>query len=561
MYALVMMSLLITPSYALREKNAMAELTRLNGVIEGHLLSGNFEAAQATAKEASDLVTYAELDETDNGEARVYGFSTLRKAKKKQAQQMTKALSFAVNLGSYQQTLPTNTHHRHVNAIVALAEEINPMRIVQESVEPFRKQIFDAAQAKAKPEDKRGYQPNSYKPYQLYTLNFDDPNQRRKSDDVRQVVFFQTWKILDIGRYIRSDGTIVLAPNQQELPENLKALKALPNTVITPFIPSDDPEPQIYLKGLPQQEWPKFQNTTIEVWNADSLDAYHALTKEDKQKTVVVDFAHATSIGGGAPTGSRAQEEQICYRTNLYQKLYQAYEDKSKPYQKVKGQRRGLNRDLSLLAKLDPKKGSDSGLYVPQITIFRSNGLIPATRAGLTPQETQAISSRYPYPYALHAPMAGPAMIVSAALDLKAHPKYRKLFWHQAINAEGKVEWEGALTSQEREQRYRTEPTYKALMDEYRTVTKHQIRFQFRSALKNRKTILIDGAFGDGAFINRADETSWLMYEVLEEPEFQNAFERVIFANLVNSNLDKPNYDEFVDVFSRHPGFVRQAGQ
>ncbi|KAJ5149752.1 hypothetical protein N7448_001330 [Penicillium atrosanguineum] len=74
--------------------------------------------------------------------------------------------------------------------------------------------------------------------------------------------------------------------------------------------------------------YPRFQNTQVKVLDCDTLDAailiqnaHELLRNTDTGPVFVLSFANATVLGGGWMNGSRAQEEQICYRTTLIETL------------------------------------------------------------------------------------------------------------------------------------------------------------------------------------------------------------------------------------------------
>jgi hypothetical protein len=118
---LMMIMVLIAPSYADRNPNAMGELMRLNGLVEGYLRAKEFKKAGEVAKEASLLTTFGQVPKTDNGEELNYGFSTVT-ASSQQAKEMTKALSFAINLGSYEKRLnPKSYPHPHTSRRLTLS--------------------------------------------------------------------------------------------------------------------------------------------------------------------------------------------------------------------------------------------------------------------------------------------------------------------------------------------------------------------------------------------------------------------------------------------------------
>lgn len=85
-------------------------------------------------------------------------------------------------------------------------------------------------------------------------------------------------------------------------------------------------------------------------------------------------------------------------------------------------------------------------------------------------------------------------------------------------------------------------------------IMKRKIKTILRIALMNKKTKLVLGAFGCGAFCNPPKHVALMFKEILELPEFKNAFEEICFAILDDGNTGKEhnpegNYKPFVEVF------------
>lgn len=79
------------------------------------------------------------------------------------------------------------------------------------------------------------------------------------------------------------------------------------------FYPNLPPVPESYNK--------LFGETIIEITPEDSLDAARRLLEEDCDHVLVLNMASDKNVGGGFLNGARAQEEEICRRTNLHPEL------------------------------------------------------------------------------------------------------------------------------------------------------------------------------------------------------------------------------------------------
>ena len=97
----------------------------------------------------------------------------------------------------------------------------------------------------------------------------------------------------------------------------------------------------------------------IKVTNLDTLTAaqqYAELSKTDEDTFIgVLNFASATNPGGGVTKGSKAQEEDLCRRTNLYPALSQ---------QKCFDKYYKVNREGSNI-------GSDDIIYSENVLVFK----------------------------------------------------------------------------------------------------------------------------------------------------------------------------------------------
>jgi uncharacterized protein (TIGR02452 family) len=89
-------------------------------------------------------------------------------------------------------------------------------------------------------------------------------------------------------------------------------------------------------------------------------------------------------------------------------------------------------------------------------------------------------------------------------------------------------------------------PSYKCVED--RDLMKDKMRVILRIAAYNKHRKLVLGALGCGAFENPKEEVARCWAEVLQEPEFQGWWERMVFAVLENTNelaKSKGNFDVF----------------
>lgn len=158
-------------------------------------------------------------------------------------------------------------------------------------------------------------------------------------DDIRKIltkIFHNTVQIVNSGFYITESGKIVKLPNDSKVTNGTVFYSEEFNVHNVPC-----------LKG----------KTIIEVTDKDCLQETLRLTREGYYPAVL-NMASRRNPGGGVLKGSRAQEESIFRRTDIFKSLYQFA-----PYAGVFGVRKTENQ-----YPLDPNYG---GVYSPNVTLFR----------------------------------------------------------------------------------------------------------------------------------------------------------------------------------------------
>lgn len=75
-----------------------------------------------------------------------------------------------------------------------------------------------------------------------------------------------------------------------------------------------------FAKAAPPAKLPFYQNTKFLVTSSDTLDEARKWVTA-KHNVAVLDMANQDSVGGDPQDGAPAQEEQMCYRSNLYEAL------------------------------------------------------------------------------------------------------------------------------------------------------------------------------------------------------------------------------------------------
>ena len=107
---------------------------------------------------------------------------------------------------------------------------------------------------------------------------------------------------------------------------------------------------------------PNFQ-TSIEVTKNRSFQAAHALmSRYPSERVAVLNFASATTPGGGVLTGARAQEESLCRCSTLYPCL-------NMPYL--------LQNYYAIHRSMTSNLYSDMCIYTPKVTVVKKDISIP----------------------------------------------------------------------------------------------------------------------------------------------------------------------------------------
>ena len=211
--------------------------------------------------------------------------------------------------------------------------------------------------------------------------------------------------------------------------------------------------------------------------NADCIDIAEQLAMQG-YNPAILNLASAKKPGGGYRDGMGAQEESLCYASNLSLSLYQY------------GNPKYINiRESGVPVKelgytLDMNYG---GIYTPNVTFFRNN------------------ISKF---YTLRDKPFKCDVITVAALCFNGRSHYAgidELSFHSE---------DGGFT-----------PNGEAVM-------LNKIRTIFRMGVEHGKDSLILGAFGCGAYALQPSKVAPLFRAVMEEPEFKNKFKLLVFAML-----------------------------
>lgn len=103
-------------------------------------------------------------------------------------------------------------------------------------------------------------------------------------------------------------------------------------------------------------DYPQNYNTVVEVVCKDSFVA-----AKDLENPLVLNMASYFCPGGGVHSGAKAQEEDLCRRSNLLQSLYSFHESTYEIF----GNRKPVTYKYPI-----PKYG---GIYTPGVTVFRAD--------------------------------------------------------------------------------------------------------------------------------------------------------------------------------------------
>ena len=222
-------------------------------------------------------------------------------------------------------------------------------------------------------------------------------------------------------------------------------------------------------------------DTLLSVLNVDCIIATRDLV-EQGFNPAVLNMASLYHPGGGVLQGSGAQEEELCRRSTLAISLYQF---------SLPGGRYGDLADMvgvKRRAERYPMDNTYGGIYSPGITFFR----------GTQDQGYVLLEETFQ------------AAVISVA-SLNYNPKHG----HNTLD-------NGNIPESDK------------------PVLKEKIRTILRiGALKGHDSLVL-GALGCGAFCAPPAQMARLFHEVLDEPEFDGRFRKIIFAI-----IDSPSSNNF----------------
>ncbi|MBR5288592.1 MAG: TIGR02452 family protein [Clostridia bacterium] len=196
------------------------------------------------------------------------------------------------------------------------------------------------------------------------------------------------------------------------------------------------------------------------------------------EKTAVLNFANACIPGGGVKNGAMAQEECLCRSSNLYESLTLPYIVRH--YYKWNQRNTG---DM----------GSDLIIYSPDVTVFRTDDIYPATLPKAQWFDVDVITCAAPY-----------------VDEQKKKP----------VSA-----------------------------DKLRQVLEDRIRNILEVAAANDVDHLILGAFGCGAFHNPPEMVAGVFKSLLIDDGYALLFQSVVFA-IKKDDAPRGNLSVFRSVFS-----------
>lgn len=150
-------------------------------------------------------------------------------------------------------------------------------------------------------------------------------------------IFQDIIRIVKQGYYLSDDGRRISIDDDREMRENSR----------------------FYSRKFTVFDIPcKTDNTKITVVNNDSINAGLDILSEGLNP-IVLNFANGRRAGGGVLNGSRAQEETIFRRTNMYRSLYQFM-----PFAEQYGVRKNVRQY--------PMDSDFGGIYTPYAIVFRA---------------------------------------------------------------------------------------------------------------------------------------------------------------------------------------------
>ena len=220
-----------------------------------------------------------------------------------------------------------------------------------------------------------------------------------------------------------------------------------------------------------------FDSTQTGCINADCIDVAELLIAQG-YNPAILNLASAKRPCGGWDAGMGAQEESLCFASNLSQSLYQFGDPK---YKNVRDSRAPL-KEIGY-----PHDMNFGGIYSPSVTFFRNN------------------ISKF---YTLRDKTFKCDVITVAALCFNGKSHYA------GVNELSYRADDGGFTPEGRE------------------IMLNKIRTIFRMGVEYGKDSLILGAFGCGAYKLPSEAVAPLFRAVMDEPEFKNKFKLLVFAIL-----------------------------
>ena len=234
---------------------------------------------------------------------------------------------------------------------------------------------------------------------------------------------------------------------------------------------------RLFLRGFEAFD-PRIRQSVpvIEVTGDTTFHAAQPYVEAGK-KTAVLNFANAYTPGGGVTNGARAQEECLCRSSSLYDSL-------TIPYL--------LANYYKWNARNTGDMGTDAVIYSPDVTVFRSDDMIPENLENWFRADVLTCAAPYYDP--------GKKKPVS--------------------------------------------------MEQLEEVFRGRIRNILEVAAAMDEKVLVLGAFGCGAFNNPPHLVAGVFRELLIDKGYGRFFEKVIFA-IKKNNEKNTNLMAFQQVFER----------
>ena len=221
----------------------------------------------------------------------------------------------------------------------------------------------------------------------------------------------------------------------------------------------------------------RYPSTEVGCINADCIDVAEQLIAQG-YNPAILNLASAKRPCGGWDAGMGAQEESLCFASNLSQSLYQYGDPK---YKNVRDSRVPL-KEIGY-----PHDMNFGGIYSPGVTFFRNN------------------ISKF---YTLRDKTFKCDVITVAALCFNGKSHYA------GVNELSYRADDGGFTPEGRE------------------IMLNKIRTIFRIGVEHGNDVLILGGLGCGAYKLPPEAVAPLFRVVMEEPEFKNKFKLLVFAIL-----------------------------